>query len=223
MIARGRHATSRRRLPIGFTAAVLCLLAVAIYARQAAEGSGSSSAARIPPPVAAARTAAAAAPMGVTGPPTRSARTVARSAPVHLTIAAIGVSTALQPLGLLADGSLQAPSQWDVPGWYAGGVLPGQTGPAVIAGHVDSTRGPAVFFHLRDLGPGAKVAVTEQNGTVLSFVVDDVQAFPKNDFPSEAVYGPTPNAELRLITCTGEFDRSQRSYLSNLVVSAHLV
>jgi sortase (surface protein transpeptidase) len=117
---------------------------------------------------------------------------------------------------------LEPPSQWGVAGWYADGVYPGQLGPAVIAGHIDSINGPAVFYRLHDLAPGARVQVTEKNGTVLTFVVDSLQSFPKNQFPSKAVYGPSPYPVLRLITCTGDFDWATHNYLDNLVVSAHL-
>jgi hypothetical protein len=203
---------------------VLCLLAVGIYFRVRGAPSDSGSAARVATSSAPSPTASSTLStiVGI-GPTTQS--TVARktSPPVHLTVASIGVSTDLQPLKLLADGSLQAPSKWDQAGWYSGGVVPGETGPAVIAGHIDSTRGPAVFYRLRDVVVGTKILIIERNGTVLTFVVDDMRGYPKDKFPTATVYGPTPNPELRLITCAGEFDRAALNYLSNLVVSAHLV
>jgi hypothetical protein len=142
--------------------------------------------------------------------------------PVRLRIPAIGVDTKLQRLGLEQDGSLQPPSRWGVAGWYAGGPRPGDIGPAVIAGHVDSTLGPAVFYSLREVRPGDRVFVTDRRGSVLRFVVDHVAAFPKTRFPTALVYGPQPLPVLRLITCTGAFDAAQRSYVENLVVSAHV-
>jgi Sortase domain len=145
------------------------------------------------------------------------------SPPVRVAMASIGVDSALQPLGLQANGSLQSPTQWQVAGWYSGGVVPGQVGPAVIIGHIDSTSGPAVFYKLSKLQPGASVTVTLQDGSVLNFQVDDAQSFPKDHFPTQYVYGPTPDAELRLITCTGDFDYKTHNYLNNLVVRAHLV
>jgi hypothetical protein len=154
--------------------------------------------------------------------PTGQRAASALSPPASLTITSLGIQTALQPLGLQADGSLQPPSQWATAGWYDGGVVPGQIGPAIIAGHIDSTRGPAVFYRLRDLVAGAKVLITEQDGSVLTFVVDGAESFPKSQFPTAEVYGPTPDAELKLITCTGTFDSSVHSYRSNLVVTAHL-
>lgn len=144
------------------------------------------------------------------------------SAPSELDIPAIGVRSALQPLGLTRDGSLQQPSRWDEAGWYAGGVIPGAPGPAVIAGHVDSISGPAVFYLLRELRPGAAVLVSQRDGHVLHFVVDSSVAYPKDAFPTAAVYGPAPVPVLRLVTCTGDFDWQEDSYLENLVVSAHL-
>jgi Sortase domain len=143
--------------------------------------------------------------------------------PTRLDIAAIGVRTGLQRLGLLPDGTLQPPSRWLEAGWFAKGIVPGQPGPAVIVGHIDSTKGPAVFYRLNELHVGSRITVTMSNRSVLHFVVDQMQRFKKKHFPTDTVYGPTPDAELRLVTCTGQFDAQAHSYLDNLVVSAHLV
>jgi hypothetical protein len=145
------------------------------------------------------------------------------SAPWRLRVAAVGIDTALQPLGLLADGSLAAPSEWQTAGWYSRGVIPGQAGPAIIAGHVDSVTGPAVFFRLRELHLGDRAIVQQKDGRLLTFVIDTLDRYPKDRFPAKAVYGLTPQPTLRLITCTGDFDARAGSYLDNLVVSAHLV
>jgi sortase (surface protein transpeptidase) len=142
--------------------------------------------------------------------------------PVRLRVPAIGVDTSLQPLHRLAGGSLQSPSRWQRAGYYADGVLPGQTGPAVIAGHIDSTSGPAVFYRLHDLRPGDRALVSLADGRVLEFRVDRLVAYPKSRFPTAAVYGPTPLPELRLVTCTGDFDWRHHNYLDNLVVYAYL-
>ena len=142
--------------------------------------------------------------------------------PVRIAIDSIGVSSLLESVNLDQAGSLQPPSRWEEAGWYARGVVPGSTGPAVIAGHVDSVSGPAVFFRLRELRVGDQVRVTRRDHRVLTFVVDDVQSYPKAVFPTQAVYGPTPLPVLRLVTCTGDFDYRAHSYLDNLVVSAHL-
>ena len=156
-------------------------------------------------------------------PATVSSSAAVVSPPVRVTIASIGVNSSLQSLGLLANGTLAPPSTWDEAGWYDGGVIPGQVGPAVVIGHIDSTSGPAVFFKLSKLQPGANVTITLQDGVILTFQVDDTQSFPKDQFPTAYVYGPTPDPELRLITCTGDFDYKTHNYLSNLVVRAHLV
>jgi sortase (surface protein transpeptidase) len=150
--------------------------------------------------------------------------------PVRLRIPAIGVDTGLAPLHLDGAGRLPAPRSYDEAGWYAEGTVPGQPGPAVIAGHVDSVRGRAVFYQLRRLRPGDTVEVqlrcrgescpAGQPQTWVAFRVTAVREYAKSDFPTAAVYGPTPDPQLRLITCGGEFDRTARSYLDNVVVSA---
>lgn len=142
--------------------------------------------------------------------------------PLRLQIPAIDVDAAMTSVALRPDGTLTEPPRWEVPAWYSGGPRPGAVGPAVIAGHVDSYAGPAVFFRLRDLRAGDGVVVIDSLGLRHQFVVDTVMAYSKDRFPTDVVYGPQPLPVLRLITCTGGFDTSARSYVDNLVVFAHL-
>ena len=142
--------------------------------------------------------------------------------PVRLEIPAIGVATRLVRLGLDPDGAMEVPEDFASAGWFAGGPVPGQVGPAVIAGHVDSRTGPAVFYRLRALRPGQAILVQRADGVRLRFVVEQARSYPKAGFPTAAVFGPVPSAALRLITCTGAFDRARGSYRDNLVVFARL-
>lgn len=142
--------------------------------------------------------------------------------PVSVSVPSVGISSSLQGLGLLPDHSLQPPTLYQRAGWYAGGIRPGATGPAIIAGHVDSYAGPAVFFRLKEVKLGADIDVRDSAGTVRHFTVTDIRRYAKSAFPTDAVYGPSSLPVLRLITCTGDFDASKRSYLDNLVVSAEL-
>ena len=114
------------------------------------------------------------------------------------------------------------PSSTAVAGWYTGSPRPGTVGSAIIAGHVDSRTGPGIFFWLRTLRPGDRIYVGRADGTMAVFTVTRIKKFAKDHFPTAAVYGPVPDAELRLITCGGIFDRSQGRYLSNVVVFARL-
>ncbi|MBW0101574.1 class F sortase [Pseudonocardia sp. KRD291] len=143
------------------------------------------------------------------------------AAPAGLSVPAIGLNTgAPERLGLDPAGRLTAPVDYDRTGWYAQGPKPGEAGPAVIVGHVDSFRGPAVFFRLREMKVGQEIVVTRTDGWKTRFVVDSVRSYPKDAFASDEVYGPTANAQLRLITCGGAFDRDVRSYEDNVVVFA---
>ena len=130
------------------------------------------------------------------------------SPPVRLVIPAIGVATPLVRLGLLAGGGMAVPGDFGRAGWFAG--------------HVDSQRGPAVFYRLRELRPGQAVLVERADGRRLRFVVEQARSYPKDGFPTDAVFGPVPAAALRLITCAGDFDRARGSYRDNLVVFARL-
>jgi hypothetical protein len=154
--------------------------------------------------------------------PGRAAAPGAGSPPVRLAIPAIGVATPLVRLGLEAHGAMQVPADFGRAGWFTGGPAPGQVGPSVIAGHVDSRSGPAVFYRLRELRPGQAILVERADGSRLRFVVEQARSYSKAGFPTAAVFGPVPSAALRLITCAGDFDRTRGSYRDNLVVFARL-
>jgi sortase (surface protein transpeptidase) len=160
------------------------------------------------------------APTGPIVAPPQSAAPDPVASPVSLTIPLIGVKTSLITLGLQADGALQVPKTTAVAGWYTGSPRPGAIGSAIIVGHIDSYRGPGVFYRLNTLRRGDKVYVRRADGTMVLFKVTAVQTYLKNQFPTQTVYGPTPDAELRLITCGGTFDSTTGHYLSNIVVYA---
>lgn len=142
--------------------------------------------------------------------------------PKSVQIPAIGVRSTLMSLKLDKSGELERPKEFARAGWYDGGPVPGATGPAVIAGHVDSKTGPAVFWRLRDLKPGDEVRVELSDKSTVKFRVAQVKAYPKRKFPTAAVYGPTPIPTLRLITCGGDWER-EGGYRDNVVVYAELV
>jgi hypothetical protein len=140
--------------------------------------------------------------------------------PTRVVIPAIGVDSPLDPIGVDGSGALVPPADFDVAGWFAAGPAPGETGPAVLAGHVDDRTGPAVFFRLEELGVGDRVLITRADGSTVAFTVTRVAQYPKTAFATDEVYGPTAGPELRLITCGGTFDHSRRSYTDNIVVFA---
>ena len=142
------------------------------------------------------------------------------SPPVMLTIPALKIDTRLSGLRKALDGSLQVPEDPQRAGWYSQGPAPGDDGPAVIAGHVDSYRGPGIFSRLDELAVGDLLDVRRADGSVVAFVVQSVETFAKRDFPTETVYVGDGTTSLRLITCGGEFDKKARSYLSNVIVFA---
>jgi sortase (surface protein transpeptidase) len=140
--------------------------------------------------------------------------------PVRLRVPAIGVDTRITDITVNIAGQLIPPPTTDVVGWYTGGPAPGDTGPALLAGHVDSRAGPGVFFHLADLHPGDRIAVDRADHTTARFHVVSVTRVVKSAFPTDGVYAPEPVPLLRLITCGGTFDRAARSYRDNVIVEA---
>ena len=168
----------------------------------------------------AAGVAALPAPTGPIVAPPQSAPPAPVASPVSLTIPLIGVKTNLITLGLAKGGTMQVPSSTTVAGWYTGSPRPGSIGSAIIVGHIDSETGPGVFYRLTELRRGDDVFVKRADGTTAEFRVTSIQTYLKDQFPTGKVYGPTPDAELRLITCGGAFDSATRHYLSNIVVYA---
>ena len=160
----------------------------------------------------------------VPAPGFTAVREVARTAvPTRVRIPSLGVDAPVGPVGKAADGTVEVPTRWEDVGWYDEGVRPGEPGPAVLLGHVDSKAGPAVFVRLPQVAVGAEVQVVAQGGTVSRFRVDRVQSYPKTRFPTDAVYLPALRPELRLVTCGGAFDRSTGHYVDNVVAFASLV
>ncbi len=139
-------------------------------------------------------------------------------------IPAIGVVSVVDRVGLAQDGAIAVPQPgpgYDHAAWFTGSPLPGQLGPSVIVGHVDSvSNGRSVFFRLGALRPRDRIDVTLADGVTASFTVRAVRSYAKQDFPTATVYGNTTTAQLRLITCGGSFEKSVGHYADNTVVFA---
>ncbi|WP_328669302.1 class F sortase [Streptomyces sp. NBC_00328] len=146
--------------------------------------------------------------------------------PQRVDIPSMGVQAPVVARGLDGRGAIDPPpfDQPGVVGWYASGAKPGAAGTALMVGHVDTETRPAVFYRLSAVKPGDTVRVMRDDGTVAEFTVDDVQVLPRDHFDARQAYGvrESGRAELRLITCGGTFDRADRSYTANVVVSAYL-
>ncbi|GAA1915955.1 class F sortase [Microbacterium aoyamense] len=171
------------------------------------------------------RVAAASSPLPVTAAPapspTPSVTPLAEGVPpVRVGIPKIGLDEPLIDLGIADDGAMEVPSDFDAVGWFTPGGRPGGHGPLVIAGHVDSPTGSAVFMRLRELAAGDTVDVSDANGALHTYRVVEVADYSKSDFPTVRVFGAVAADELRLITCGGEFDASVGSYKDNRVVFA---
>jgi sortase (surface protein transpeptidase) len=204
--ARGRRLVTAALVTAGFAVAFTAVVVSGTLSGVTGVFGGAGAAWR-EPPVAGASPTAPTVESELSGPPAR------------VRIPAIGVDAPLDALHLDPTGALEPPTDFEVPGWYADGTVPGDVGPAVIAGHVDSRAGPAIFYRLGELRAGDLVEVL-RGGAWIAFEVVGSTRVPKDEFPTEQVYGPTPDRQLRIITCGGEFDGATRSYRDNVIVFA---
>jgi sortase (surface protein transpeptidase) len=142
--------------------------------------------------------------------------------PVRIRIPAIEADAEIVKVGVAGDGSMEVPD-FGLAAWFSVGPAPGAPGPAVIVGHVDSKKGPDVFYDLKDLQPGDEIHIYDRSGDVATFVVDSSEKVPKTELPTERIWLDTPEPVIRLVTCGGEFNRRTGHYLSNIIIYGHLV
>jgi sortase (surface protein transpeptidase) len=213
---------TRRAVGTGLAVAAVCCLLAGVWLVGPWRPAGDPALPALPALASTGPPTLTTAPASVPLNPPLTVPPAARAVPTSLDIPAIGVHTDLVKLHLGAGRELLPPSDFGTAGWYAEGTAPGQPGPAVLAGHVDSVAGPAVFYRLAELRPGDAVLVHRAGGSTLRYVVSGRVQYPKSAFPTALVYAPVPDTELRLITCGGTFDRAVRSYRDNIVVSAVL-
>jgi hypothetical protein len=221
----------REGLGVSTAAGILLLLSLAGCAggTAATSDNGSTPSGSVPssaaPAEAAVPSPAVAAPAPAAPPAEQIPAVMGASAPVTLNIPSIGVRTDLLHLGLEENGSLKVPQDngnGAPASWYDGSPTPGERGPSVMLGHVNSPNGRGgVFAELRKLTPGAEINVSRTDGSIAVFTVDRGALYPKNQFPTFEVYGNTPGAELRLITCDG-YDPATGEFDDNYVIYATL-
>ncbi|MEV3870738.1 class F sortase [Streptomyces sp. NPDC002454] len=206
----------KKRAPWGVMALVL-LTGLALMRN----GSGEFDTGPPQPATAAATDRRGPAPTPVAG---RDVTALPFARPERVAIPAIRVDAPMMPVALDAEGWVDAPPPEDpnLAGWFSGAVTPGEKGTAVVVGHVDNTRGPAVFYGLGALNKGNKVEVRRSDGKTAVFEVYGIEVFQKHDFPGEVVYGDTGYPEVRVITCGGGFSK-QDGYDGNVVVFARMV
>ncbi|MDX2392912.1 MULTISPECIES: class F sortase [unclassified Streptomyces] len=146
--------------------------------------------------------------------------------PARVDVPSIGVQAPVISRGLDSRGSIDPPP-YELPGtvgWWGAGAAPGAAGTALMVGHVDTKSKPAVFFGLSTVKPGAKIRVARADGSVAEFTVEDVKTYERTEFDPKKAYGPRVDgrAELRLVTCGGNYDKAAKQYSANVVVSAYL-
>ncbi|WP_212029809.1 class F sortase [Metabacillus lacus] len=138
--------------------------------------------------------------------------------PAFIEIPKLKVNAAIEAVGILENGQMGVPGDIQQVGWFQPGVMPGEKGNAVLAGHVDSKTGPAVFFNLGHLEKDDEIMVKDQKGKTLTFIVQKKESFPRSDAPIQEIFGPSDQKSLNVITCSGTFNRAEGTHEERLVV-----
>lgn len=142
--------------------------------------------------------------------------------PASLHIPSLNVSAPFIKLALNRDRTIEVPKTEHKVGWFIYGAKPGDTGPAVVVGHLDSPKGPAVFQNLKNIKVGEEIKITRQDNSTVTYKVDAIEKYSQDNFPTEKVYGSIDFAGIRVITCSGYFDTKKGHYSENLIVFGHL-
>ncbi|WP_033540990.1 class F sortase [Planococcus sp. CAU13] len=143
--------------------------------------------------------------------------------PARIAIPSIGVDAVIEATGVLDNGEMGVPEDINQVGWFEPGFKVGAKGHAVLAGHVDSLTGPAIFYHLAKVEPGETVIVTDKDGREMVFKINDKTSYPTDEAPIADIFGASEGRMINLITCTGTFNRDTGSHEERLVVTAELV
>lgn len=143
--------------------------------------------------------------------------------PARIRIPALDIDTSVQHVGVNANGNMAVPTNYTDVGWYKYGPAPGESGSAVLAGHVNNGLGlSGVFEHLADLEIGDDIYVTRADGTEVHFVVSGSRAYTYDDAPEEVIFNPSGSIRLNLITCDGKWVKEDKTYDQRLVVFTKL-
>ncbi|MCM3609984.1 class F sortase [Planococcus sp. MERTA32b] len=143
--------------------------------------------------------------------------------PARVAIPSIGVDAAIEATGILENGEMGVPEDINQVGWFEPGFKVGAKGHSVLAGHVDSLTGPAIFYHLKKVEAGEKVFVTDRDGREMVYEIQGKTSYPTDEAPIEEIFGPSGSRMINLITCTGTFNRDIGSHEERLVVTAKLI
>ncbi|MDX8344730.1 class F sortase [Rossellomorea sp. YZS02] len=143
--------------------------------------------------------------------------------PAFLSIPKLGIEAPIKQFGLDSKGNMELPQNGKDVAWFEPGFQPGEKGSAVLAGHVDDEKKPAVFFELKKLEPGDQVVLQDGQGKTFTFEVREKVAYEKDDAPLRKIFGPSDKRMLNLITCTGYFDHDIHNYVERLVIYTELI
>lgn len=151
-------------------------------------------------------------------PPKR--RFAAMATPALLHVPSLNIEVTIQPVGLTPEGNMDVPPIETVLGWYKHGVYPGNPGAAVLAGHTGHPNKPSLFRQFEKLGKKEQIIVRDAHNAKAVFEIAETATYTPESAPRERIFGSSPNAQLAIITCAGEWKPRENTYSHRYVIYA---
>ncbi len=148
--------------------------------------------------------------------------------PKYLTIPKLGVSRArVIAVGINQKGQLGTPNNIFDVGWYDSSAKPGQPGTILIDGHNGGPTKHGVFKNLPSLAVGDVIEITRGDDVVFKYAVKEnktVALSESDSYMKTALKSPEAGKQsVTLISCTGEWSDTQKTYLSRQFTRAVIV
>lgn len=153
------------------------------------------------------------------GTTTQPAVATESSVGLRLRIPTLGVDALVSELGYDADGQLEVPNEAASVGWYSISARPGESGNALLGGHLNWRGLRGVFDRLDELNDGDLIYLV-QSGEEMVFQVSLSRSVAADASLQEVLRAPAIGSTLTLFTCGGTFDRAAGEYDRRLVVNA---
>lgn len=143
--------------------------------------------------------------------------------PNRIEIPRLSISANVIALGVTPVYDLEVPRDAATVGWFTDSPRPGEKGIALINGHYDTSTGkPAIFYELKNLSIGDEIIVFTAKSDRLVFKIEKVSSEPEKTYSFDDIYGKSDESELRLITCSGIWNKNEKTYSDRLIVFAKL-
>jgi LPXTG-site transpeptidase (sortase) family protein len=152
--------------------------------------------------------------------------TVNPELPRYLRIPDIGVFARIKHTGIDSDGAVDSPANIHDVSWFKKGAKPGSsTGSSLLLGHVSGWSTPGVFKNIHKLKVGSRFEVEKGSGEKIKYEVTKSEKILLADIDMAKILGTEFAGvhDLKLMTCSGKYNKETKSYEERFVVYAKVL